>query len=118
MFGLFRSSAARIPPQEAVQRHARGELTVIDVRDISEIRASGTAAGGLHVPLMRLAMVADPRHPDHLPELDPSRPVALFCAAGGRSQAGCEMLAKLGYAQVYNIGGFGDWCAGGGKVAR
>lgn len=118
MFGFLRSSVARIAPQEAVQRHARGDLTVIDVRDISELRATGTAAGGLHVPLMRLAMAADPRHPDHLPELDPARPVALFCAAGGRSHAGCELLTKLGYGEVYNLGGFGDWCAGGGKVKR
>ncbi|GGE01369.1 Rhodanese-related sulfurtransferase [Gemmobacter megaterium] len=121
MFGFSRSSrpaVGRISPKEAVARHGKGELTVIDVRDISEVRASGTASGGIHVPLMRLAMVADPRHPDHLPQLDPARPVALFCAAGGRSQMGCEILAKLGYAEVYNIGGFGDWCAGGGKVAR
>ncbi|MDX5358033.1 MAG: sulfurtransferase [Rhodobacterales bacterium] len=121
MFGFSRSTGpavGRISAKDAVARHDRGDLVVVDVRDISEVRASGTASGGVHVPLMKLAMAADPRHPDHNPALDPARPIALFCAAGGRSQMACEMLLKMGYSEVYNIGGFGDWCAGGGKVAR
>lgn len=121
MFGFARSSGprvGRISPGDCVHRHARGELTVVDVREHAEVRGSGTASGGLHVPLMRLADVADPRHPDHNPALNPDMPVAVFCASGGRSQMAAEMLLKLGYKEVYNLGGFGDWCAAGGKVAR
>lgn len=122
MFGFSRPAAAprveRISPQDCVARHARDELTVVDVREHAELRASGTASGGLHVPLMRLADVADPRHPDHNAALNPDAPVAVFCASGGRSQMAAELLVKLGYRQVYNLGGFGDWCAAGGKVAR
>ncbi len=121
MFGFARSAVpqvGRISPQDCVDRHARGELTVLDVRELAEVRASGTASGGVHVPLIRLADMADPRHPDHNPTLNPATPVAVFCAAGGRSQMAAELLLKLGYTEVYNLGGFGDWCAGGGKVAR
>ncbi|MDR5651340.1 rhodanese-like domain-containing protein [Ruixingdingia sedimenti] len=118
MFGLRKSRVQRIDPCEAVARHARGDLTVIDVREAAELRASGTARGALHVPLALLPIKADPRHPGHDPALDPDRPVALYCAAGGRSGMAAELLMKLGYREVYNIGGFGDWCAGGGQTCR
>jgi len=121
MFGLARSSGprvGRISPKDCVDRHARGELTVLDVREVAEVRGSGTASGGVHAPLMRLADKADPRHPDHDTALSPETPVAVFCASGGRSQMAAELLLKLGYKEVYNLGGFGDWCAGGGKVHR
>jgi rhodanese-related sulfurtransferase len=121
MFGIARTASprvGRISPQECVDRHARGDLTVVDVRELAEVRASGTALGGVHAPLMRLADMADPRHPDHIAALDPETPVAVFCASGGRSAMAADMLLKLGYKEVYNLGGFGDWCAGGGKVRR
>lgn len=121
MFGFARNAGprvGRISPQDCVARHASGELTVVDVRDISELRASGTASGGVHAPLMRLADLADPRHPDHNPALNPDAPVAVFCASGGRSAMAAEILLNLGYREVYNLGGFHAWTAGGGKVHR
>ena len=108
----------RIAPTDAVARHRAGALTVIDVRDISELRNSGKADGAVHVPLMRLADKADPRHPDHDAALRPDHPVAVYCASGARSQMAGEMLLRMGYEKVYNIGGLGDWRAGGGAVAR
>jgi rhodanese-related sulfurtransferase len=120
MFGLLRpaGSAKRLTANEAVDRHARGEMTVIDVREVSEVRATGTGSGVLHIPLALLGMRADPRHPDHVASLNPDDPVALFCASGGRSEMAAGLLRKLGYKDVHNIGGFGDWCAAGGKVAH
>lgn len=121
MFGFARTQGprvGRISPNDCVDRHARGELTVVDVRELAEVRASGTASGGVHAPLMRLADKADPRHPDHDKALNPDHPVAVFCASGGRSQMAADMLLKMGYREVYNLGGFSDWTAGGGKVHR
>jgi rhodanese-related sulfurtransferase len=121
MFGFARTQGprvGRISPKDCVDRHARGELTVVDVRELAEVRASGTASGGVHAPLMRLADKADPRHPDHDTALKPDTPVAVFCASGGRSAMAADMLLKMGYREVYNLGGFHDWTAGGGKVHR
>lgn len=113
-----RSSPARLAPAEAVARASRGELVVIDVRDGGEIAASGKARGALHVPLAAFRMRCDPKSPECLPELSVDRPVALYCASGGRSQMAAQMLAGLGYREVYNIGGLHDWLAGGGGVER
>jgi rhodanese-related sulfurtransferase len=121
MFGFPRAGAAQtghMTGAQAVARHDRGELVVIDVRDITELKATGTAAGGLHIPLMLLSSRADPDHPEHDPALSPDQPVALFCASGARSGMGADLLRRLGYREVYNLGGFFDWQAGGGKVRR
>lgn len=118
MFNLFGGGAAktRLTSADAIAKSAAGEMTVIDCREASEL-ASGTALGGLHIPLALLPLKADPKGPGHDPRLDPARPVAVFCASGGRSGMAVQVLQRLGY-EAHNIGGFGDWCAAGGPVTR
>jgi len=119
MFSFLKPSGPRvaaIAPADAVAQVASGALVLIDVREGMELRASGKARGALHVPLVVLASKADPRHPEHLPALLPDRPVALYCASGARSQMAGQMLLRLGYARVYNLGSLADWRAGGGAV--
>ena len=108
----------RLTAAEAARRAASGMLTIIDVREANEIAATGRAAGSLHVPLGLVGLRCDPTAPDCLPGLVCDQPLALYCAAGGRSQRAGEILCALGYTEVYNIGGFGDWQAAGGPVER
>ncbi|WP_263720730.1 rhodanese-like domain-containing protein [Albidovulum sediminicola] len=110
--------SGRISPQEAVARAADGSLVVIDVREPAEVAASGKAVGALHIPLAFVKMRCDPKAPDCPECLTRDGPVALYCAAGGRSQMAVQMLRDLGYDEVYNIGGLGDWIAAGGQVER
>jgi rhodanese-related sulfurtransferase len=42
----------------------------------------------------------------------------LYCASGGRSALGGKLLKDMGYEKVFNLGGFKDWAAGGGKVEK
>ncbi|MDT8855870.1 rhodanese-like domain-containing protein [Paracoccaceae bacterium Fryx2] len=108
----------RLTIPEAVKRVADGSLTLVDVRDISELKAGGKAKGALHVPLMLLAARADPRHPEHLSALSPAGAVAVYCASGARSGMAVRLLEKLGYAEVHNLGGLADWRNGGGAVVK
>jgi len=101
---------------DAIPRVASGDLTLVDVREVAEVLASGKAKGALNVPLTILSRQADPRHPDHLVALDPQRPVALYCLSGARSSRAVDMLRHLGYTQVYNLGGLRDWQAAGGAI--
>jgi len=119
MFSFLKPSGPRveaIAPADAVAQVAKGAMILIDVREAAELRASGKAKGAVNVPLVVMAHKADPRHPEHLKTLSPDRPVVLYCASGARSQMAGQMLLRLGYSRVYNLGSLSDWRAGGGAV--
>jgi rhodanese-related sulfurtransferase len=119
MLSMFRkgSSPAALTVAEAVALAAKNEVTLLDVREVAEIKASGTAKGAIHIPLSLVPMKADPSAPDHDARLTVDRPVAVYCASGGRSGMAVQVLRRLGY-DAHNIGGFGDWCTAGGTVQR
>ncbi|MCB2129428.1 MAG: sulfurtransferase [Rhodobacteraceae bacterium] len=116
---LFGSSPASRPAaSDIAARVDAGDMVLIDVRESGEIAASGRAAGALHVPLATLRMRCDPSSPECLAELSLEKPVALYCASGARSQMAAQMMAQMGYKEVYNLGGLHDWHAAGGAITR
>ena len=86
------------------------DAPVLDVREANEILASGKAAGALHIPLAMVPLHAEAK-------IAAGKPVAVYCAVGGRAGMATQALVKLGY-DAHNIGGFGDWAAAGGPVSR
>lgn len=117
MFGFMKPNAGA-DVAGAIAQAARGELTLVDVREPGEVAMSGRAKGALHIPLMRLPMMGDPRHPDFHAGLDPEKPVAIYCASGARSAQGKALLERFGFTDVTNLGGLHDWMAAGGAVER
>lgn len=89
---------------------------LVDVRDGTEVLASGKAKGALAIPRGSLESRADPESPNHNPALRKDRPVILYCAGGGRAALAGKTLHEMGYTDVRNLGGFKDWVAGGGAV--
>jgi len=118
MFGFRRQTVPALTVSEAVARVAAAEMVLIDVRDHAEVAQSGKAKGALHIPLMRLPTMADPRHPDFDKRLAGDKPIALYCASGARSGMAVNILQKLGYAEMHNLGGLQHWAAAGGPIAR
>ncbi|MCX7888983.1 MAG: rhodanese-like domain-containing protein [Rhodobacteraceae bacterium] len=117
MFNLFARPAGQSRPvAEVVAEVAAGRMALIDVRETAEIRASGLAKGAIHIPLGLIPTRTDPAAPDRPAALADGRPVALYCASGGRSGRAAQIMRQLGYAEVVNIGGLGDWVAAGGQV--
>jgi rhodanese-related sulfurtransferase len=116
MFSMFRSSAPANTPsvQEVAVQVAQGKMILIDVREIAEVRSSGKAEGAVVLPLSILPVKADQHQPD--PALKKGVPVVVYCASGARSGRAAQLLTKLGYGPVSNLGGLGDWASGGGKV--
>ena len=100
----------KLTAKDAVTKAAAGEITVLDVREANEILASGKAAGALHIPLAMVPLHAETK-------IATGKPVAVYCAVGGRAGMATQALVKLGY-DAHNIGGFGDWAAAGGPVSR
>lgn len=116
MFSLIQKIRGGMTAQDAVAGAAQGNVIVVDVRDPMEIRSSGKAKGALNLPLMRIADLADPRHPDFDTRLKQDATIALYCASGGRSGMAASTLKRLGYENVHNIGGLGHWVRAGGAV--
>jgi rhodanese-related sulfurtransferase len=85
--------------REVVERDPA--VQVVDVRAPSEVEA-GTIPGARPVPITDLA--------DRISELDPQRPVLVYCAGGYRSILAASLLASRGFADVSDLlGGYGAW---------
>lgn len=106
----------KLTPHDAIQQAAAGKIIVIDVREATEVQASGLAKGALHIPLATLVMKANPQGPDFDARLGQGKPVAVYCAVGGRAGMAAQTLQRMGY-DAQNIGGFADWVNAGGPTA-
>ena len=119
MFNFFKSaSPAGLSLQDAVSLAAAGGLTLIDVRELAELKGSGKAKGALHIPLSLVPLKADPKSAECPKGMSCDGPIAVYCASGGRSGMAAGALRKMGYTNVHNIGGFGDWVAAGGPSEK
>jgi len=74
------------------------------------VQQTGKAKDALHIPLALIALQA-------MEKIDKSKPVAVYCAAGGRAGMAAQALSKLGF-DAQSIGGFSDWTSAGGAVSR
>lgn len=73
----------------------------LDIRNPGELDAGGIP-GAINIPLPQLE--------DRYTELDPDRPVVIYCAGGWRSSVAASSLRRHGFADVSDIlGGFGAW---------
>ena len=108
----------KITPAQAKEMIAKGNTLVVDVRDGTEVAASGKVAGAVHVSRGMLEFRADPESPYHDKNFAKDKSVVVYCASGGRSALAGKMLKDLGYDQVYNLGGFKDWAESGGAVEK
>lgn len=120
MFAFMKQNSGQpvLSARDIVAKADAGEITIIDVRDPTEVQMSGKAEGAINIPLAVLNFQTDPRHPDFHAALDCDRPVALYCASGGRSAMAAQVMERNGFAEVHNIGGLAHWAQAGGKIAR
>jgi len=101
---------------EAASLVATAGAVIVDVRDGTEVKASGKAKGALAIPRGSLESRADPESANHNRALRKDHPVILYCAGGGRAALAGKTLREMGYTDVRNLGGFRDWVAGGGEI--
>ena len=120
MFQLFNNSSrpAAMTVRDAIPQVADGSLVLIDIREFGEVAASGKAKGAIHIPTAQLRMKADPRSPECHPTLKSGKPVALYCASGGRAAMAQGLMRQLGHETVHNLGGLAHWAQAGGEMVR
>jgi hydroxyacylglutathione hydrolase len=97
-------TASRLTARQlADAQTALPDLVLLDVRGPGE-RDQGYVEGSVHIPLGQLR--------DRTGELDPARPVVIYCAGGYRSSIAASLLRSSGFADVSDlIGGYQGWLA-------
>jgi rhodanese-related sulfurtransferase len=99
------------PEQLEAMLKNTGNLLVLDVRESSE-HEQGHIKGAMLVPRGILEAAADREYPKHMPELVEarSRPIAVYCATGGRSAMAAATLKQMGFENVVSLaGGITRW---------
>ncbi len=90
-------------PREAFER--RQDVQFLDVREPFEWNA-GRIEGAVHIPLQQVLE-------GRTDELDPSRPVVVYCRTANRSEVAKLMLEARGFDASVIEGGSEAWVAEG-----
>ena len=86
----------------------KGDITLIDVRDIRELWREGTIKNAIHIPRVMLEFWLDPKSSYFKEQkINNLKKIGLFCALGMRSALATKSLKDMGFDNVLNIeGGF------------
>ncbi len=105
---------------EVKQKIGAGErFILVDVREPDEYQR-GHIKGALSIPRGVLEMSVDRESRGFNPAFaDPTTPVILHCAAGGRSAMAALVMKQMGVTNVASMeGGFDGWARAGYPVER
>jgi rhodanese-related sulfurtransferase len=107
-----KANIREVSPEELQQLcKDREDVLLLDVRESSE-HEQGHIKGAMLVPRGILEAAADPQYPKHVPVLSSARekPIAIYCATGGRSALAASTLQMMGFNNVVSVeGGFVRW---------
>lgn len=96
-----------------------GDLLLIDLRDVREVKREGFIAGSLHIPRGMLEFWIDPESPYYRREFDAAERVILYCNKGWRSALAAKTLKDMGAVNVAHLhGGMENWKAEGGAIEK
>ena len=106
---MFFTRKPTITPEQAAAGLAARELTLVDVRQPTELR-TGRVRGAVNIPLTQLR--------GRLHELDHGRQVAFLCHSGARSSRATAIALKAGHDAVNVRGGMIAWNRAGLPLTR
>jgi len=107
-----------ITPEEAMKLANENKCNLIDIRDRTELQKLGTIENSFHISRGLLEFSIHPESPYiQNNQIDLSKELVLFCAAGGRSALAAKTLKDMGFKNVSHIeGGFGLMTQKGFKI--
>lgn len=98
--GIKWAQATVIPAADLPAWTRREDAVLVDVR-LPEDTARGFIPGARHIPLPEVEAA----------DLDPARPVVLYCGTGGKAVTAAARLLERGFEKVHVVaaGGMEDW---------
>ena len=93
-------------PAQVKEALEKGEITLIDIRDIRELWKEGTIENSIHIPRGMLEFWLDPQS-SYFQEkkIGEMKNIVLFCALGFRSALATKALKEMGFKNVANASG-------------
>jgi len=105
--------------EEVEAEMARGDVQVVDIRDVRERKKLGFIPGSTHVPRGMLEFWLDPTSHYYTGKVDPTKRIIVYCAGGQRSALAADVLREMGFPNVAHLAvGFTGWAAAGRAVDR
>ena len=94
--------------EEVKSAYEKGDITLIDVRDVRELWKEGTVKNSIHIPRGMLEFWLDPQSSYYQEKkIGDLKNIALYCALGFRSALATKALKDMGFTNVANVkGGF------------
>ena len=93
-------------PEQVKKAYDKGEVTLVDVRDIRELWKEGTIKDSIHIPRGMLEFWLDPQSSYYREKkIEDSKKLVLFCALGFRSALATKSLKEMGFKNVANANG-------------
>ena len=108
----------KIETQAGIAKHGQSDVVFVDVRDSAAILESGTIAGALRIPRGFIEFAADDQTPYFNTKLNKNSEIILVCGAGGQAALSGKTLIEMGYNNVKNVGGIGDWEKNNGPMDK
>ena len=106
----------RLSFAEASEVIATEKNIIIDVREESEVIASGLIKGAINIPKSLFDNnFSKDLIENHIDDLKQTK-VLLYCAVGVRSAIVGLTLVKNGYKNILNIGGYSEWISNNGEI--
>ena len=106
----------RLSYDETLEMLSAAESVIIDVREESEVINSGVIKNAIHIPRGLLEFKLAPNSLSNPRNIDKDTNLFLYCAGGYRSALAAKTLLEIGFTNVYNIGGYGEWIDRGGDI--
>jgi rhodanese-related sulfurtransferase len=112
------ATVPRISGADAKALHGQPGVVFVDLREASEIAASGKVPGALAIPRGLLEFRADPEGASKDAALTGTKTVVTYCASGGRAALAGKTLQEMGYSDFRSLGRMQDWIEGGGQAEK
>ena len=93
---------------EVKSAYEKGDITLIDVRDVRELWKEGAIKNSIHIPRGMLEFWLDPQSSYYQEKkIGDIKNIVLYCALGFRSALATKALKEMGFKNVANAdGGF------------
>ena len=99
----FSNSSQLSQDQAYNQLKNDSSILLVDVRTVEEFNDDGHIQASINIPLHTL--------PNQVAKMLPNKDAKIFviCYSGARASDAVNYLKRLGYTNVYNIGGVATW---------